>query len=155
MRRLNLLIWALAIALLLSPGLVAAQATDFVADLSGSQEVRPIETVATGQASFQLNADNTALTFELTVANIEDVTATHIHCASTGVIGPPGVTLSGGAPGPINGILAQGTVTAPDSGNGCDWNDFAAVVAGIGSGNTYVQVHTLGNPAGEIRGQIQ
>ena len=155
MRKLNLLIWALAIALLLSPGLVAAQATDFVADLSGSQVVPPVDTAATGQATFQLNPDSTALSFTLTVANIEDVRFSHIHCASAGANGAPGVTLSDAVPGPFSGILAQGTITAPDSGNGCGWIDFAAVVAGVQSGNTYVNVHTVGNPAGEIRGQIQ
>ena len=155
MRKLSLLTVGLVIALLLSPGLVAAQATDFVADLSGSQEVPPIETVATGQATFQLNPDSTLLSFTLTVANIEDVLASHIHCASVGANGPIGVTLSGGTSGPVNGLLAQGTITAPDPGNGCGWVDFAAVVATIGSGNTYVNVHTVGNPSGEIRGQIQ
>ena len=155
MRMVNLLIWALPIALLLSPGLVAAQITNFVADLSGSQVVPPVETVATGQATFQLNADSSELTFTLTVANIEDVDSSHIHCASVGENGPVGVTLSGAAPGPVDGILEQGTITAPNQGNVCGWASLAAMVQGMRSGNTYVQVHTAANPPGEIRGQIR
>ena len=55
----------------------------------------------------------------------------------------------------MNGTFAQGTITAPDPGNGCGWADFAAMIGAIKSGNTYVNVHTAANPAGEIRGQIR
>jgi len=155
MRMVSLLIWALVIALLLSPSLVAAQTTNFITDLSGIEEVPPVETVATGQATFQVNPDSSELTFTLTVANIENVLASHIHCASVDENGAVGATLSGGAPGPVNGILAQGTITAPDQGNVCGWANLAALVEGMRSGNTYVNVHTAANPSGEIRGQIR
>ena len=42
----------------------------------------------------------------------------------------------------MNGTLAEGTITAPDPGNACGWVDLAAVLAAIGSGDTYVNVHT-------------
>ena len=155
MRKLSLFIVGLVIVLLVSQGLVSAQSASFVADLSGSQQVSPVETDATGQATFQLDPDSTVLSFTLTVVNIEDVLASHIHCASAAENGPPGVTLSGGAPGPINGTLAEGIITAPDPGNGCGWADFAAMTGAMMSGNTYVQVHTASNPSGEIRGQIR
>lgn len=155
MRKLSLLTGGLVIVLLVSAGLVAAQTTNFVADLSGSQEVPSIETVATGQATFEINPSSTALTFVITVTNIENVTAAHIHCARAGANGPIGVALSAGAFGPINGILAQGTITTPNPGNGCGWANFAAIVAALRSGNTYINVHTVANPSGEIRGQIQ
>lgn len=145
----------MVVALLVSSGLVAAQGVSFVADLSGSQVVPPIETNAMGQATFRLNPDVSALTFELSGTDIKDVTASHIHCAGAGGNGPVGVTLSGGVPGLVNGLLAQGIITAPDPMNGCGWASFASVVDGIRSGNSYVNVHTRANPLGEIRGQIQ
>jgi hypothetical protein len=66
----------------------------------------------------------------------------------------------------VNGTLAEGTITAPDAGNGCGWTDLSAVLAAIRSGNTYVNVHTNDGvaplntgpadfPDGEIRGQIR
>jgi CHRD domain len=101
------------------------------------------------------------------VANLDNVVAAHIHCGAVGVNGPVGVTLFTGAPagGRVNGTLAEGTITAPDAGNGCGWTDLAAVLAAMGSGNTYVNVHTNDGippvntgpgdfPGGEIRGQI-
>jgi hypothetical protein len=102
------------------------------------------------------------------VANIDNVFAAHIHCGAVGVNGPIGVTLFMGAPagGTVNGTLAEGTITAPDLGNGCGWVDLAVVVAAIQSGETYVNVHTNDEvappntgpgdfPGGEIRGQVR
>ncbi len=145
----------------------AAASQDYGARLSGREEVPPRDTDATGTAFFQLSADGTALTYTVSVANIENVVASHIHCGAKGVNGPVGVTLFMGAPGggPISGTLAKGTITAPDPGNGCGWTDLAAVVAAMNTGNTYVNVHTNDGvaptntgpgdfPGGEIRGQI-
>ena len=42
----------------------------------------------------------------------------------------------------MNGTLAQGTITAPDTGNLCGWADLAAVLAAMDSSATYVNVHT-------------
>jgi len=144
-----------------------AAAQDFGTQLSGAQEVPRRSTPAMGSASFELSSDGTALSYTVKVDNISNVFASHIHCAAKGVNGPIGVTLFMGTPGsgPVSGVLASGTITAPDPGNGCGWTDLAAVVAAINSGNTYVNVHTNDGvapantgpgdfPGGEIRGQI-
>jgi len=119
-------------------------------------------------ATFKLRDEGSALRFKVNVANIENVFASHIHCGAVGVNGPVGVTLFTGPPaqGVVNGTLAEGTITAPDPGNACGWADLAAVLAAMGGGNTYVNVHTNDGvappntgpgdfPGGEIRGQIQ
>jgi hypothetical protein len=144
-----------------------AASQDFGTQLSGAQEVPPRVTPATGSAIFQLNEDGTALSYTVKVNNISNVFASHIHCGAKGVSGPVGVTLFMGpvGGGPVSGVLATGTITAPDPGNACGWADLAAVVAAINSGNTYVNVHTNDGvapantgpgdfPGGEIRGQI-
>jgi CHRD domain len=105
--------------------------------------------------------------YRLVVANIENVFAAHIHCGVVGVSGPIGVTLFMGSPGGgrTDGVLATGSVTAPDPGNGCGWADLDAVIAALESGNAYVNVHTNDGvapidtgpgdfPGGEIRGQV-
>lgn len=140
---------------------------NFVAPLSGGQEVPARDTHATGNAVFQVRADGSELEYKLIVANIENVFASHIHCGAAGVNGPVGVTLFMGSPasGPVNGIIARGTITAPNPGNACGWVTLDDVLAAMHSGDTYVNVHTndgMGDantgpgdfPGGEIRGQV-
>lgn len=144
-----------SIVLRMGYGAGAERPANFRAHLSGADEVPPVETDARGQAIFQKTEGG--LSFKLIVANIENVTAAHIHCAPEGVNGPVGVTLFMSSPptGRVNGILNSDTITAPDEGNGCGWSDLDAVIAAMVAGDTYVNVHTTDNPGGEIRGQIR
>jgi hypothetical protein len=167
MRRTIVLVLTTALAVLaLAPTASAGQ--NFVAPLSGDQEVPARDTDAVGVAKFKLRDDGTTLQFKINVANIDNVFAAHIHCGAVGVNGPIGVTLFMGTPGSgaVDGTLAEGTITAPDPGNACGWADLAAVVAALESGNTYVNVHTNDGvdppntgpgdfPGGEIRGQVR
>jgi hypothetical protein len=167
MRRTIVLVVMIALGLLaLAPSALAGD--NFVATLSGDQEVPPRDTQAVGVATFKLRQDGTALRFKVNVANIDNAFAAHIHCGAVGVNGSIGVTLFMAPPagGAVNGTLAEGTITAPDPGNACGWADLAAVLAAIGSGATYVNVHTNDGvdpantgpgdfPGGEIRGQIR
>ena len=123
----------------------AGMKMNFRTHLSGDQEVPAVETNATGQAIFQLSKDGMTLSYKLIVANIENVTAAHIHGAPVGVNGSVlvGLYTSGLIPGTTNGILAEGEIVASES-----------LVEAIKAGNTYVNVHTSANPRGEIRGQI-
>jgi hypothetical protein len=146
----------------------ASAGENFVAPLSGREEVPARDTLAVGVATFKLRDDGAALLYKINVANLHNVTAAHIHCAAAGVNGPVGVTLFTAAPagGVVNGTLAEGTITAADAVNGCGWTDLASVLAAIETGNTYVNVHTNDGvpptntgpgdfPGGEIRGQIR
>jgi hypothetical protein len=144
------------------------QAAEWVAILRGKFETPPRETPARGVAMFSMNDDGT-LTFTLVVKKISNVFAAHIHCGPSGVAGPIGVTLFHGTPGggPFDGILASGTISAPDTGNKCNWSTLADVEAAVAAGDAYVNVHTSdgvtppnppgpGNfPGGEIRGQLR
>lgn len=140
-------------------GLVQVERLDelqraFSATLSGEQEVPPVETEASGEATFELTDDGEGLEYEVHVRDIEAVVAAHIHCGPVDANGPPGVTLFAGGPTSEDGVLAEGTITEPDSENGCGWTSLDAVVAALRGDHTYVNVHTEANPAGEIRGQV-
>ncbi len=167
MRKALLALLVLAAVLATVGPAAAGTNRNFVAHLSGDEEVPARDTQAQGQAILHLSKDGTALHYKLIVANIENVVAAHIHCAPAGVNGPVGVTLFMGSPGGgrVDGILAEATVTTPDAGNACGWTDLASVVAAMRSGNAYVNVHTNDGvgptntgpgdfPGGEIRGQI-
>jgi hypothetical protein len=167
MRRTIVLVLTAALAVLaLAP--TASAGDNLVAPLSGDEEVPARDTQAVGVATFKLREEGTALLFKINVANIDNVVAAHIHCAAAGVNGPVGVTLFSGpaAGGVVNGTLAEGTITAADTGNGCGWTDLASVLAAIHNGDTYVNVHTNDGvappntgpgdfPGGEIRGQLR
>jgi len=136
---------------------------NFTAHLSGDQEVPPKETLATGQAIFQLSKDGTELSYKLIVANIENVRMSHIHIAPAGSNGgivvwlypsaPPMMTI----PGTTNGILAQGVITQANMvGTGPNQGlTFEGLIEHIRAGNAYVNVHTDQFGGGEIRGQIK
>lgn len=71
-----------------------------------------------------------------------------------------GVTLFTGGPTTVAGILAQGPILMPDSGdpeegNRCGWETLDDVLTALASGDTYVNVHTTDHPGGEVRGQIR
>jgi hypothetical protein len=153
------LLMLLAISLSASPALAAAN-RNFSTHLSGDEEVAPVQTLAQGQAIFQLSKDGTELTYKLIVANIENVLQAHIHLAPMGTNGPVVVWLYPSAPpaqlipGRSSGILATGTITAEDLAGPLAGMTMDDLVAAMQSGNTYVNVHTTQNPGGEIRGQI-
>jgi CHRD domain len=168
MKRAIILAMVTALALGAVSPAASAQPSTFRAVLSGAEEVPLRDTLARGVATLRFASDGTELRFRLVVANIQNVVAAHIHCGAPGVNGPVGVTLFGPAApggGRTDGVLAEGTATAPDPGNGCGWTTLAAVMAAIESGDTYVNVHTNDGidpadtgpgdfPGGEIRGQV-
>ena len=128
---------------------------DFIANLSGSEEVPPVVTQARGQATFILNNDT--VHFTVVVSNIMNATASHIHLAPAGQNGPVVALLY---PGPtktdsFDGVLAQGNITAENLTGPLEGMPLSALIDNMTAGNTYANVHTVQNPGGEIRGQIK
>jgi len=134
----------------------------FTAKLSGSNEVPPVTTAATGIANFQIYpvGHQETLRYQLYLKNISGVTGAHIHKGKQGENGPVVADLfgtpsmSGPPAGKINGLLTAGTLyesklTGPLAGNTID-----ILVNMIRSGDAYVNVHTTQNQNGELRGQI-
>lgn len=116
----------------------------------------PVETEARGWAFLVESVDQTRLKVFVKVVDVEDVFAAHIHCAPPGANGPVGLTLYAGDPISIEqGFLVRENFTGPNPGNACGWLTLADMVDALASGNTYINVHTLGDPSGELRGQIR
>jgi hypothetical protein len=145
----------------LSTPVLATSTRNFRAHLTGGQEVPPAETLAQGQAVFQLSKDGTMLHYKLIASNIENVLQSHIHLASPGVNGPVVAWLYPSSPPPLlipgrfNGVLAEGTITADDLAGPLAGEPLSSLVEAIMAGNTYVNVHTSQYLGGEIRGQIR
>lgn len=132
------------------------------ARLSSDQEVPPVAvpSAARGNMHLLLSRDGQTLYYRLTVHRIENVTMAHIHIAPQGAAGPIVVWLRPSGPpaqlipGPFNGVLAQGTITAANLVGPLAGMPLSALVAKLDSGEAYVNVHTQRNPPGEIRGQL-
>jgi hypothetical protein len=128
--------WLLAVAVLVFTSFpLFAQV--FVFDLRGSQEVPSVPSVASGGCMGTLNQG--AATFSLTcVHDVVGATVMHIHQGAPGVNGPILFDLGD----PASPLTATWTgMTASDINN-------------LLNGNLYINIHTSGRPAGEIRGQI-
>lgn len=167
MRRLTLVATAIALfTLALAPAVSGKpeHQRNFTAHLSGGNEIPAVDSQGQGQALFQLNKDGDAMSFKLIAANIEGVTQAHIHCGSADVNGPVVVFLFGFDAAGVdpNGILSSGTITPadviprPDS-EACPGGlaDFDELIAKMRSGDAYVNIHTIANPPGGIRGQLE
>lgn len=123
----------------------------FTAMLSGSNEVPAVTTDASGTATFTLTEERT-ISYTITVSNIQNVTASHIHDAPAGVNGDVIVGLfDGPVTGSVNGTLISGTFDQ----SGVSQGSFEDLLAKMRAGTVYVNVHTSENLGGEIRGQIQ
>jgi hypothetical protein len=118
--------------------LVTSVSTRFAGVLSGSQEVPPTGSAATGTFVAFLHEPDNRLVYEVNTSGLVNVTAAHVHPAPAGVNGPVLFPLNGGA------------------GNYCGVSDrlTAAQVATLKANGMYFNVHTAAFPGGEIRGQM-
>jgi hypothetical protein len=131
------------------------QTEGFTATLSGGEEVPPVETTATGDASFTIEGEE-SIEYDVNVPGMDKVTAAHIHSAPKGENGEVVVTLfkADTPTDEISGSLANGTITNSDLEGDMQGLAVIDLIKAIERGETYVNVHTEENPNGEIRGQI-
>jgi hypothetical protein len=136
--------------------------TYWLVPLSGDEEVPPVETSASGSTLFHLSEDGTELHYTLSVTGLEDFTMAHIHYGEEGVNGGVSVWLYPLEPpatlieGTFTGIVATGVITDDEiSPEGTIDGTLTSLLDAFAAEETYVNVHTTANPAGEIRGQIR
>jgi hypothetical protein len=133
---------------------------DLFAPLTSGETVPKVRSRATGSATFTEDGSG-GLTYGVTLKNIEDVTQAHIHVGERGKTG--GVVaflinfaaLDGSTGTPESGtpqdpIVVSGTITDGDVLGGGTVADIVSTPASY-----YVNVHTLENRPGEIRGQLR
>ena len=82
------------------------------------------------------------------------MTQAHIHIGPADDTGPVTAFLFGLVEEGVDGVDADGTLTAADLVGPLEGGTIADLVAEMRAGNAYVNVHTLVNAGGEIRGQI-
>jgi hypothetical protein len=140
--RLALACTVAALALLAFAGLAGAAdgGRPLSATLTGAAEIGGGDPDGSGTARLFVNPGQEEICYTLSVANLDPVTAAHIHAAPAGVNGPVVVPL-----------------VAPTSGtsSGCAQVDRALALAILAHPEAYyVNVHTTAYPGGAVRGQL-
>ena len=147
------------IILLLVIGLATysfAAEKSFKAMLVGSESVPAVETMAKGDATFTPIKDEEGLSYYVTVSDIDNVTAAHIHLGKKGENGPPVALITNdNKAGKFSGTIAEGTITKKDLMGSMTGKSVEDLIKQIKKGNAYLNVHTDKYPNGEIRGQIK
>ncbi|MGH3716859.1 MAG: CHRD domain-containing protein [Micromonosporaceae bacterium] len=111
------------------------------ATLTGAEEVPgPGDPDGSGTAVLAVNPGQNEICYTLTVTNVDNVTAAHIHRAPAGAAGPVVVPLA--AP-------TTGTSTACSSAA----RELSLDIL-MHPENYYVNVHSSTHPAGAVRGQL-
>ncbi len=160
MKKLSIsLLTVVLIAMVPAVGMAAKKAGGhaYKTHLSGGAVVPPVKTTAKGMAIFEPEMGGKELKYKLTVKDIENVTAAHIHIAKKGKNGPPVAGLFAGPKkeGKFSGALGEGTITDKDLVGPMGGKTVKDLIKALRSGELYVNVHTDKYPDGELRGQIK
>ena len=131
--------------------------------LSGTAEVPPQVTDATGLLAVSLNPDGASLHYRLSVNNIDNLVAAHLHLGLPGENGPVVVPLLGeGAPGGTtpppgmaSGVIAEGDISAGSLTGPLAGTPLVVLLELMRSGAIYANVHSTDFPEGEMRGQVE
>lgn len=143
----------------------------YTAHMSGDAMLPdPIKTPAIGDIRLTVSADRRSIRYEITVSDILNPASADLHLGPVGANGPLVVKLFpvGGATarkGPVNGVLAQGTIDAGDLIGPLTGSKLDELLDEMKDGLTYCNIHTndgMDPPnsgpgdyrLGEIRGQI-
>ena len=125
--------------------------------LSGKDEVPPVQTSATGEAEFTLPANDT-MKYRVNVTGISNATAAHIHMGKVGQNGDVIVDLlntpSSKDKDTAYGMIFRGNISDSSLKGPMQGKTLDDLAAAIESGDTYVNVHTTEHKDGEIRGQL-
>ena len=136
-------ILAASLTIIAYAGLAQAAPVSFKVQITGAQQVPPVENTGTGTANLTYDPSTRAVTWTITYSGLSGpATMAHFHGpAPEGKNGPVAIWLSKQGSPAESPITGQATLT-PDQAQ-----EFAA-------GEWYVNVHTQAHPGGEIRGQV-
>ncbi|MGB8165527.1 MAG: CHRD domain-containing protein [Nitrososphaeraceae archaeon] len=136
----------------------AQEGQSFSATLSGKDEVPPTESNSTGTAKFQVNENNSQVSYWVNITGIKKVNQAHIHNGTSGENGDIVATLSKGKTAKGDDRPPQigfaGKITKDDLQGPLKGKEISDLVTLMSDGGAYANVHTDKYPKGAIRGQI-
>jgi hypothetical protein len=142
---------------------VNANNSDFMATLSGSNQVPSVKTKASGKAYFKVNQDSSKIMYTVQLSNADSVIMAHIHYGVKGKNGPPVVWLYPSPSnhnqqvkkGPVNGVLKSGSFDSTNFVGPMKGKSIKDLVQAIKHDSAYVNVHNKAHQNGLIRGQVK
>ena len=139
---------ALVLFLFAAPLALAQSGTTFTADLAGDNEVPAVETDASGTVVAELNGLVLTLSGSFTGLESDYNTSigSHIHGGAAGENGPVLIPLDP----TLDADLRGGTFEAANN----QYTLRPSLADSLASGLLYVNIHSVDNPAGEIRAQL-
>lgn len=133
----------------------------YSAELTGDEQVPPVETDASGHATFEVDEDRREVHYEVHIDFICNPNQAHIHLGDRGENGPVVAWLYPEdrqepelIEGRFAGTLAEGTLTEDDLVGPLEGASPEEAAERMDAEGVYVNVHTEQYPDGEIRGQI-
>lgn len=129
----------------------------YTAELTGDQEVPPVETASTGRLTLTVDGAGSRAQFVLEINGLQNASVARIYEGRSGEDGDAVVTLFTGPtkPGPFVGVLAEGTITDADLTGPLAGKTLQDLLDLIEEGSAYISIGTLSYPEGAIRGQLR
>lgn len=121
--------------------------------LTGAEEVPPVTTSATGSFRATPGTGNVCVSYTL-AATGTGLTAAHIHTGARGTNGPVVAVLFGPNAAGVSSINRSASVSSADLVGPLAGKTCADLLKEMNAGTAYVNVHSMTNPGGEIRGQV-
>ena len=155
MRRVLMMMGAAVLTLGIA-GSAQAQSMQFTAQMSGANETPGVLTGAYANATVTLDLGTQTVSWVIDVFNMPSGTNNaHFHVGGPGLAGPTVVNVAFPA-GVSNDYRLSGSATAANLLVRADqgirsWEDFLQALVG---GQTYLNIHSVNFPGGEIRGQV-
>jgi hypothetical protein len=125
---------------------------EFAATLTGANEKpNAVSPAGSGTATFTLNEAETSAAWSITTTGMtSNITNAHIHLGNANTAGGV-IVLLPGFPTATSGTWS-GTLTSASTLNlGLSWQSLIDLIR---NGDAYVNVHTVNNGGGEIRGNL-
>ena len=137
--------------------------------LTGYEEVPALSTPGVGEFKASISRSSDEISYRLSFSDLESAALqAHIHfenetnngpivvflCTNLGN-GPAGTQACPAAGGTIRGTITPADVGAGAAAQGLAAGEFDELVRAIRAGATYVNVHSVNRPGGEIRAQLE
>jgi hypothetical protein len=138
------------------------------AALNSYGEVPTLSTAGAGAFSATVNTTTSRIVYTLRYSRLSaNVQQAHIHLGRAGTVGgvsaflcsnltgaPAGTPACPARAGTVRNVVTRAEVIGP-ADQGINARQFNELVQAVRRGATYVNVHTVAFPSGEIRGQIR